>query len=66
MIGVGEENAEEDACEIEHKINPETVAKLAKFVKFVQSAPQTPPFLKHFKQYNRSGKRPNQCRSKNH
>jgi len=62
MIGVSEENAEKDACEIEHKINRETAEKLAKFVEFVQSAPCTPPFLEHFKQYCRTGKRPRQCR----
>lgn len=64
MIGVSEEAAEKDACEIEHKINRETVEKLAKFVEFVESAPQTPPFIEHFKQYNRTGKRPKKCRVK--
>lgn len=62
MIGVSEENAEKDACEIEHRINPVSLEKLAKFVEFVQSAPKTPPFLEHFKHYNRTGKRPTQCR----
>jgi DtxR family Mn-dependent transcriptional regulator len=61
LIGVSEENAEKDACEIEHKINRETVEKLAKFVEFVQSAPQTPLFLKHFKQFEKTGKRPKHC-----
>jgi len=64
MIGVTEENADKDACEIEHIINRETAEKLAKFVEFVQSAPQTPPFLEHFKQYNRTGKRRKECRVK--
>lgn len=41
MIGVSEENAEKDACEIEHKINPETAEKLEKFVNFAQSTPRT-------------------------
>jgi len=64
MIGVREKTAEKDACEIEHKVNRETVEKLAKFVDFVQSAPQTPPFLEHFKDYYKTGKRPKQCRVK--
>ena len=64
MIGVSEENAEKDACEIEHKINRETVEMLAKFVEFVQSAPRTLPFLEHFKYYYRTGKRPKQCKAK--
>ena len=33
MIGVGEEIAKNDACEIEHIVNPETVEKLARFLK---------------------------------
>ena len=64
MIGVSEETADKDACEIEHRINPETVKRLATFVEFVQSAPQTPPFFEHFKQYCRTGERPHQCESK--
>jgi DtxR family Mn-dependent transcriptional regulator len=64
MIGVNEENADRDACEIEHIINRETAEKFAKFVKFVQSAPQSPAFLEHFKHYDRTGKRPKECRVK--
>jgi Mn-dependent DtxR family transcriptional regulator len=41
MIGVSEENAEKDACEIEHKVNRETIEKLGEFMKFLQST-QTP------------------------
>ena len=66
MIGVTEENAERDACEIEHRINPETMIKLAKFVEFVESAPRTPPFFEHFKKYLDTGKRPEKCEAKAH
>ena len=61
MIGVSKENAEKDACEIEHRIKRETMEKLTKFVDFVQSAPETPPFLKHFWNFDRTGKRPKHC-----
>lgn len=64
MIGISETVAEKDACEMEHRINPETVTKLAKFVEFVESAPKTPPFLQHFKKYIRNGNRPKHCRKK--
>lgn len=60
MIGVCEENAERDACEIEHRIDRKTAERLAKFVEFVQSAPQTPPFLENFKEYCQTGKRSDQ------
>ncbi len=63
LIGVSETNAEEDACQIEHIANRETVEKLADFVEFIESAPRTPPFLEHFKYYGRTGKRPKQCRT---
>ncbi|NIW14268.1 MAG: transcriptional regulator MntR [Candidatus Thorarchaeota archaeon] len=64
MIGVKEENAEEDACDIEHRINPESVEKLVKFVEFVQSAPQPPFFLEHLRYYDKTGKHPSYCRLK--
>lgn len=64
MIGVSEENANKDACEMEHKINYETMTKLAKFVEFVQSAPETPLFLKHFKHYMETGEKPKECKAK--
>lgn len=64
MIGVSEETAEKDACEIEHKINRETIGKLTRFVEFVQSAPETPLFLKHFKKFEKTGKRPKDCKLK--
>jgi Mn-dependent DtxR family transcriptional regulator len=62
MIGVSERHANEDACEIEHKINYETMTKLAKFVEFVQSASGTPLFLKHFQFYLKTGKKPDECK----
>ncbi len=65
MIGVNAERAEQDACEIEHKMTRETVEKLAKFVEFVNLAPQAPPFLEHFKHYEKTGERPKQCYRKN-
>lgn len=64
LIGVNEEEAERDACEIEHKVNRETVEKLTKFVEFVDLAPRTPPFFENFKFYEKTGKRPSQCRYK--
>jgi len=55
MIGISEEKAEKDACEIEHRIDRETVEKLAKFVKFMQSAPQTSSILKNFRSSEKTG-----------
>ena len=62
LIGVSEENAKRDACEMEHNIDGETFEKLAGFVEFIESAPKNPPFLEHLKYYDDTGKRPKQCR----
>jgi DtxR family Mn-dependent transcriptional regulator len=61
MIGVSEENAEKNACEIEHKVNRETIEKLVEFMEFLQSASQTPSFLEHFEQYKKTGKHTKAC-----
>lgn len=55
MIGVSEEKAEKDACEIEHKIDRETVEKLAKFVDFMQSASQPFSSLKNSRPSGKTG-----------
>ena len=62
LLGVPEESAETDACEMEHKINPETIKKISKFVEFVQTASDPPPFLLHFRKFERTGKRPEHCK----
>jgi DtxR family Mn-dependent transcriptional regulator len=49
MVGVSEENAEKDACEIEHRISPETVERLTGFIEFMQSDAQAVAILKDFK-----------------
>lgn len=64
MIGVSEKVAEREACGIEHIATRKTISKLAKFVEFVELAPQTPPFLKHFQHYVQTGKRPTECKIK--
>ena len=55
MIGISEEKAEKDACEIEHRIDRATVEKLAKFVEFIQLASQTSGILKSFRSSERTG-----------
>ena len=62
LMGVSEECAEKDACEIKHKIDSETLEKLIEFEKFIESAPQYYRFLEHLKYSNRTGKRFKQCK----
>lgn len=56
IIGVDEKIAEEDACKIEHNINPITMDRLTKFVDFVQNAPHDPKWLEHFEHFTKTGK----------
>lgn len=62
MLGVNEEMAEEDACRIEHYLHPETMERLTKLVEFIRTAPRRPEWLKHFKYYFKTGKRPRACK----
>ena len=56
IIGVDRKIAEKDACRIEHDLDPVTMNRLMKFVRFVQSSPRTPIWLEHFRYYMRTGK----------
>ena len=59
MLGVPKQIAEEDACTIEHVLNPETVKQLKNFVKFVENSPAlTPKWLRHFKEFCEKGIHP--------
>ena len=57
IIGIERELAEADACQIEHRVSPETVSRLRSFVRFVQDAPRDPKWMEHFKKYYDTGKR---------
>ncbi len=55
LLGVNKKSAEKDACEIEHIVSPDTVGQIEKFVRFLSEAPDTPPCLKHFHHYLKTG-----------
>ncbi len=62
-LGVPKEIAEEDACIIEHVLNPETVKQLKNFVRFVEDSPAiNPRWLDHFREFCQKGTHP--CESK--
>lgn len=58
ILGLRRDIADEDACSIEHHLNPETAECLRKFVKFVEDAPEDPEWLKHYKHYRETGIHP--------
>lgn len=45
LLGVTEDIADEDACEVEHSLHPETLDKLQKFLDSVSEEPEKYPFL---------------------
>ena len=58
-LGVPKKIAEEDACVIEHVLNPETVKQLKNFVRFVETSPAiSPRWLEHFREFCRRGTHP--------
>lgn len=60
FIGVPEKIADEDACVIEHDLNPKTVEQIKSLVSFIETAPDHPQWLDHFAIYCDLGKHP--CR----
>ena len=56
ILGVDEDIADEDACRIEHAVNPETMEYLTNFVNFVKLGDDNPRWLEHFKYYHETGK----------
>jgi len=62
VLGLEEKDAETEACEIEHAIQPETLDKLIKFADFVRASQQeTSLRLNHFRHYMRHGQYPSEC-----
>jgi len=57
IIGIDNETAEVDACQIEHHVAAKTMKQLRKFTDFVQDAPCEPVWLKHFKYFDETGER---------
>jgi len=56
IILVPKDIANRDACTMEHHLDPKTIEQFSKFVEFVKSAPISPKWLEHFKEYCKTGK----------
>jgi len=48
LLGINDEVAERDACEIEHNVNQETVKRLTSLIEFIQHTPESQEWLKKF------------------
>ncbi len=60
IIGVEKEQAELDACELEHHISKSTLDKLKRFIEFIDDAPDEPKWIEHYRHYLKTGER-KQC-----
>ncbi|MCD6382970.1 MAG: metal-dependent transcriptional regulator [Candidatus Latescibacterota bacterium] len=54
LLGLEEEEADREACKIEHVVDPETVKLLTKFVEFIEMH-DSPRWLARFRKYYLSG-----------
>jgi DtxR family Mn-dependent transcriptional regulator len=61
ILGVDDDIADTDACEIEHYIHPQTMKYLTIFAEWVSGAPDTPRWLEHYYTYRDTGERSGQC-----
>ena len=56
ILSIDEKTADEDACRMEHILNPNTLDRLTKFVEFVRIKEKEPRWLDHFNYYYETGK----------
>jgi DtxR family Mn-dependent transcriptional regulator len=64
ILGMDEEAAQRDACEMEHSLSPEAAKRLTSFVEFILEAPREPQWLKKYSYYYARGERPPECYEK--
>jgi len=63
-LGLDEKTAEEDACKIEHILNPKTAQALRKFVEFTDKEDESKIWIEHFRYFVQTGEYV-QCSPKN-
>lgn len=56
LLGVDKITAEEDACEMEHILHPDTMNIIVKFVEVVKKCGVTPLWLERLREYVKTGK----------
>lgn len=57
ILGIDEEQAEKDACVIEHHMSKVSAMRLKQFVEFIQTAPKDPLWIERFRIYCETGER---------
>ncbi len=62
MLQVSAEQADEDACKVEHSLSKESITQLNQFIEFVEGCPEDEArWIKHFSYYSEHGEFPPEC-----
>lgn len=62
ILGVDFDEADEEACRMEHAISETTMERLVSFVDFIQSCPRTSDnWLERFQEFREHGRQPAKC-----
>ncbi len=62
ILGIEFESAVKDACQVEHYLNKDTMERIVKFIKFIETCPEGEPlWLSRFHYFVRHGEHPEKC-----
>ena len=65
ILQIDHEQADEDACKMEHAISPSTLRRIVEFMKFVENCPRAGnDWLERFSEYRKYGKQKSKCLEK--
>lgn len=65
LIHVSNQQADEDACRLEHYLSEESVSQLNKFIEFIENCPEEQArWVKHFNFYSRHDELPQECKER--
>jgi DtxR family Mn-dependent transcriptional regulator len=62
ILDIDFESAVKDACQVEHYLNKDTMERIVKFIKFIETCPEgEPQWLSRFRYFVKHGEHPEQC-----
>ncbi|MBS3739842.1 metal-dependent transcriptional regulator [Candidatus Bipolaricaulota bacterium] len=62
LLQVSSNQADRDACKVEHNLSEESITQLNKFINFVEGCPEDEArWLRHFKYYSEYDEFPSEC-----
>jgi len=62
ILQIDRDQADEDACKMEHSVSPTTLERMVEFMKFVENCPRGGmDWLEHFNEYRTHGKQREVC-----